>query len=300
MCRSIRLVSIIILNWNNPKDTLECLSSVMKIDYPNFDVIVVDNGSVDDSVEQILKVFPKIVLVQNEKNLGYAEGNNRGICLALEKGADFVFLLNNDTIVDPHILSAFIDAAHSNPKAGVFGAKIYYYHHPTLIWYAGGYVLPSLRCIHEGCEECDLEKKHETVKETNYVCGCALFIRKEAVKKTGLMDGRFFLLWEEVDWCWRLRNQGFKSLFVPNAKVWHKISSSFEGGHRSASWTYYYHRNRLLFLKLHFPLKKRFSFYLKILSRELLTLIFLILKPHNPTRHLDLAALKGSLIGLAL
>lgn len=293
-------ISIIVLNWNNPKDTLECLHSVMKIHYPNFDIVVVDNGSTDDSVNTISKTFPEITIVRNEKNLGYAEGNNRGICFALERGADFVFLINNDTVVDPHILDALMDAARSNPEAGVFGAKIYYYNHPTLIWYAGGYVLPSLHCIHEGCEESDLEKKHEILKETNYVCGCALFIRKEAIKKAGLMDKRFFLLWEEVDWCWRLKNQGFKALFVPTAKVWHKISSSFEGGHRGASWTYYYHRNRLLFLKLHFPLKKRLSFYSKILSKELLTLTFLALKPHNHARHLDFAALKGSLMGLAL
>ncbi len=256
-------IAIVVLNWNNAKDTIECLSSLQKITYSNFEIIVVDNGSTDNSVKQITSAFPQIDILENGENLGFAEGNNRGILYAFKKGVDSVLILNNDTVVHPDILNAFHEAVKQNPKAGVFGAKIFYFDDPAKVWYAGGDVDPhSYVCLHASSDKGKIE-------ETNYACGCALLIKKEVVEKVGLMDPRFFLMWEEVDWCWRIRKAGYKCLFVPEAKVWHKISSSFEGGYRGDSWNYYYFRNRLLFLKLHFPFSARFKtiakeiFYLK-------------------------------------
>ncbi len=250
-------ICIIVLNWNNAKDTIECLSSLQKITYPNFTILVVDNGSTDTSIECISQAFPHIPILKNGTNLGFAEGNNRGILHAIEKGAEAFLILNNDTIVHPDILHAFHDAATQYPKAGVFGAKIFYFDDPAKVWYAGGDVdLNCYVCVHSGSDT-------QKIEETNYACGCALFIKKEVIKKVGLMDPRFFLLWEEIDWCWRIRKAGYQCLFVPQAKVWHKISSSFEGGYRGDSWNYYYFRNRLLFLKLHFPFTSRFKTSIK-------------------------------------
>lgn len=204
--------------------------------------------------------FPDIVLIKNEENLGFAEGNNRGILYALDKGAEYILLLNNDAIVDPDILKAFMQAAKQNPKAGVFGAQIFLYDRPTEVWYGGGEVnFRKARCYHEARTE---------LCTTGYACGCALFVSSEAVRRVGLMDPRFFLLWEEIDWCWRIRQAGYECLFVPKALVWHKVSSSFEGGNHGALWHYYNARNRLVFLAKHFSLKQRALTYLSTILPE--------------------------------
>ena len=130
-------VYIIILNWNGRDDTLECIESVRNIDYPNFTVVVVDNGSSDDSVEAIHDKFPEITVLETGKNLGYAGGNNVGIRYVLRHRADFILLLNNDTIVDRKILSSFLDAVQLVGHSGIFGAKISFYSDPNKIWYAG-------------------------------------------------------------------------------------------------------------------------------------------------------------------
>lgn len=242
-------IGVVVLHYKNHSDTQECLESLKKQDYPHFEIFLVDNG---------------------EKNLGFAEGSNVGIRRALEWGVDAVLLLNNDTTAAPDLLSQFAEAAKTYPDAGAFGAKIYYYDDPTVIWHAGGNVDPvSIRCYHEGCTDSDLDKKWDKVRDIAYACGCAFFIRKEAIEKVGLLEPKFFLIWEEIDWCWRARRGGYRILYVPEAKVWHKISQSFEGGNRGPQWQYYYHRNRLLFLKRNFSVSRRLRFYLTRLPREL-------------------------------
>lgn len=248
------MIAIVILNWNRSEETLECLQSVTSIRFPKYEIIVVDNGSSESAPEKFQEAFPEVRLLRNEENLGFAEGNNRGIAYALERGAEYILILNNDARVDPEILNAFMEAAEQNPDAGVFGAKIYYYDDPTTLWYAGGEVDQKRGlCYHVGCTESDLEKKRETIQDTGYACGCALFVKAEAAHEVGLMDPKFFLIWEEIDWCWRIREAGYRCLFVPKARVWHKISASFEGGNRGAVWQYFFWRNRLLFMKRHYP-----------------------------------------------
>lgn len=285
-------IIIVILNWNRPYDTLECLESLKKIDYPHYEVIVVDNGSSDDSVFLIKQTHPELCLIESEDNLGFAAGSNLGMKKALEKGAEFILLLNNDTIVHPKILSAFAKAAKENPQAAVFGAKIYYYDEPTTLWYAGGNVTPSGRCYHIGCGQCDLEKKREKIEKTNYACGCALLIKSAVISEVGMLCEDFFLIWEEIDWCWRIRKAGFDCLFVPEAKVWHKISASFEGGNKAPQWHYYYWRNRLLFLEKHWNFKRRLSFYMRIFPKELF-FIFGQLSKSKENHILYKASLKG-------
>jgi GT2 family glycosyltransferase len=282
----VEKIAIIILHWKNSDDTLECLASVFKIEDSHFEVILVDNGSSD--LPRIKENYPDLHYVENGENLGYAEGNNRGIAFALAKGFAFIFLLNNDTLVHKDILTAFREASRSRREAAVFGAKIYKYDEPTLLWYAGGEVDPvSMRCYHLGYAQSDLEKKWEEIKETGYACGCALFIKADAIRKVGVLEPKFFLIWEEIDWCFRMRKAGFSSLFVPQAKVWHKVSSSFEGGNHGPLWHYFYARNRLLFLKRHFPLTKRLCFYRDSLFKEVHHLF------KNRAKACERAALRG-------
>lgn len=289
-------IAVVILHYRNLADTLECLDSLERQDHADYEIILVDNGSGDSEVEVAVKKYGRLHFIQNGENLGFAEGSNVGIRSALERGAEGILLLNNDTVASPSLLSAFVKAAHSHPDAGVFGAKIFFYDDPTVIWHAGGDVHPrSMRCYHLGCPDSDLEKKWEDVRDIGYACGCALFIKREVIDKVGLMAREFFLLWEEIDWCWRIRKAGYRCLYVPEAMLWHKISRSFEGGNRGPLWHYYYFRNRLLFLKRNIPLAKRVRFYLSYFPRELWQILLALFNPKSSklVRKTNIYALNG-------
>lgn len=268
------LVSIIVLHYANLSDTQECFASLETLDDPHFNILLIDNGTGDPALENLAGKHARITLIKNSKNLGFAEGNNVGIRYALQHGAEAVLLLNNDTTVAANLLTAFRQAAERFPQVGAFGAKIYFYDDPPVIWHAGGRVdRKRFQCHHEGCHQTDLDKRWEEHKQVDYVCGCALFATKRAIEATGLLAPEFFLMWEEVDWCWRMRKAGFPSLFVPQAKLFHKISQSFEEGNRCPTRLYYYMRNRLLFLKRHFTWKQRLSFYLRDFRKEIIEML---------------------------
>lgn len=291
---SLPKIFIVVLNWNRPSDTLECLESLQKIDYPLYEIIVVDNGSTDDSVSLIKNSYPSICLIETGENLGFAEGNNRGMAEALKKGAAYILLLNNDTVVHPQILHAFAKAAAAHPGAGVFGAKIYYYDDPTTLWYAGGDLDQTGHCYHFGNGQCDVEKRRDKIDKTGYACGCALLIKSSVIGEVGMLRSKYFLIWEEIDWCYRIRDAGYDCLFVPDAKVWHKISQSFEGGNHGPIWHYFYWRNRLLFLENHLTLKNLIKFYSRVFPREICTLLTQLIKEKSPkNRALYKYALKG-------
>lgn len=264
---NLPLTSIIILNWNGWKDTLECLQSVQRINYPNFHILVVDNGSSDESVAQIRHAFPDVDLLETGKNLGYAGGNNAGIAYALNKQPTFILLLNNDTVVDANILTAFVDAAFSCPAAGIFGAKSYYYSKPDIIWTLGGKWDRSATEIMFICQgERDTAASCVQPFEVEYVIGCALFCRVDMVKNLGVMEEAFFLNFEEMDWCYRARAAGYLSYSVPGAKLWHKVSASF-GSAESPLWKYFMTRNELLWARRHLPWRERIQVAQKIVRR---------------------------------
>ena len=254
-------VDVVLLNWNGRDDTLACLESVSRIDYPNFRVIVADNGSSDGAVDAIRRAYPDVHLIENHANLGFAAGNNSAITYALESGAEFVFLLNNDTVVDSAILSAFVDAAERMPDGGVFGAKIYYYGEKQKLWYAGGYWDARTLSFNEhGAGEID-RGQFDTLTETEWVIGCAMFVRAGVFRSVGLLEPSFFLNNEEIDFCSRTKRAGFACVYVPGARLWHKISVSF-GGEDSPLKEYFSARNRLLWARRNAALGLRFRIYL--------------------------------------
>lgn len=262
-------ILIILLNWNGRDDTLACLESVRKIDYKNFEVVVVDNGSIDDSVKVIRETFPEVTVLETGENLGFAGGNNVGIRHALEKGADYLFLLNNDTVVDPQILGRFMDATAHIGQEGILGAKIYYYLEPEKIWYAGAKWNRENSCfLHVGQDCMDDGKSFNTISETDYACGCALFVSARLLHRIGLLDEEYFLTFEETDLCYRAKKLGWKSYFVPEAKVWHKVSTSF-GGAGSPMVSYYLTRNKLLWAIKNLSLSERLIIY-RMIFKELL------------------------------
>lgn len=255
-------VSVIILNWNGKDDTLECLGSFKKIGYTNYEIIVVDNGSSDGSEEVIKSQYPDIVLLQAGENLGYAGGNNVGISWALKHGTDYLLILNNDTVVAPDLLNAFVDAAILLPQGSILGAKIYFYDKPDTLWCAGGrWLSDHSRFEHVGGGKIDSEDFNSVV-EVDYITGCALFADAETFKDIGLLDEQLFLTYEETDWCYRARAKSHKCLVVPTAKLWHKVSSSF-GGATSPIVTYFMVRNKLLWGEKHLSLISRIKLHIE-------------------------------------
>lgn len=240
-------VSIIIINWNGKEDTLECLKSLQKLNYTNYEIIVVDNGSKDGSQKAIKTMYPSINLIETGQNLGFAEGNNVGIKYALEKKAQYIFLLNNDTIIAPDTLSHLITFAESDQLIGIVGPKILFYDIPNKIWFAGGKIDIRKGVIHVGINEID-NGKYDKIIESDYITGCAMLIKSTIFSNIGMLKSEYFLLFEETDLCLRAKKAGYKIFYVPDGKVWHKCSTSF-GGICSPLWIYYYARNNLLFIK---------------------------------------------------
>lgn len=240
-------VSIIILNWNGRDDTLACLAPLHQIDYTAYEIVVVDNGSTDDSVAAIRTSYPQVTLIETGHNLGYVGGNNVGLEYANATHADYALLLNNDTEVAPDFLSLLVDAAETDPKIGIVGPTIYYHTEPERIWSAGGaidWARGSTWMV--GLNEIDRGQFGGAPRPVDFVTGCALLIKMPVVAQMGLLDPRFFAYYEETEWCVRVARAGFKILHVPQAKLWHKISLVARG--TSLTVYYYMTRNRLIFL----------------------------------------------------
>ncbi|MEN6371575.1 MAG: glycosyltransferase family 2 protein [Armatimonadota bacterium] len=240
-------VAIIVLAWNGRDDTLECLKSLEDIDYPDFRVILVDNGSTDGTAEAVRSAFPDVEVIETGQNLGFAGGNNTGIRHALDSGADAVLLLNNDTVVAPEFLSSLVQVLYRSDDIAAVNPLIYYYDQPDVVWSAGGEIDRRTGIAYQRYVDIKDAGQFKGVTAVDYGVGAALLICREALEKVGLLDPDYFLYYEESDWCFRAKDAGYKTIFTPESKIWHKVSRGFEG--RSAAQLYYFCRNRLYFLK---------------------------------------------------
>ena len=243
-----KAVSIILLNWNGLADTVECLESLMSLDYPAYEVVVVDNGSTDGSAGVIRARFPWVVLIETGENLGFAGGNNVGLRHVMAGAADYAFLLNNDTAIDPLCIRQLVEIAEGDSAIGIVGPTIYYYHDSERVWSGGGAIdwqRGLTRML--GLDEEDVGQFGSAPREVDFVSGCAMLVRRAALERAGLMDERFFAYYEEVEWCVRIRQAGFRVVHVPQARLWHKITPECRAD--SPLVHYYMTRNRLLFLK---------------------------------------------------
>nr|MDO8100869.1 glycosyltransferase family 2 protein [Candidatus Njordarchaeota archaeon] len=241
-------VSIVILNWNGLKDTLECLQSLKKITYPNYDVVIVDNGSRGNDVQALKARFrDSIYIIQNEENLGFATGSNIGMKYALSRGAKYILLLNNDTVVDPQFLTELVKAGESEEDVAAVCPKVYYYDQPQRIQLAFNIIdFRTGRVRHVGSNSLD-QGQYDNVRETDEINGCAFLVKSSAVERIGLLNPQYFFYFEETEWSVVARRKGFRLLYVPKSRVWHKISST--AGSNSPFHIYYITKNRILFMK---------------------------------------------------
>lgn len=245
-------VGVVVLTWNRREDTLECLRSLAQVAEPEIKVILVDNGSSDGTAEAVRQEFPRIELIDTGENLGYTGGNNVGIRRALDLGAEYVLILNNDTIVAPESVSELLAVATRSERIGFVSPKIYFMDPPDRIWFAGARYCTWCgygRMV--GYREKD-RARYDRVREIDRPCGCAMLVSKAVCREAGLLDPGLFLYVDEVEWALRARRLGFRSYIAPGAKVWHKVSSSSGGeGHPDA--IYYSVRNTLYALNKHAP-----------------------------------------------
>lgn len=208
-------VFIIVLNYNGGEFTRNCLKSLEKVDYANLEILVVDNGSKDDSVAMVKNNFPKVVVLENKENSGFAGGNNIGIKHALENKADYVLLLNQDTEVEPDFLKKLIEVACKNNEIGLLSPLIFWKRTPQ-IWFSRGKInWFNMKSYHE-----KIFRKGKPF-ESEFLTGCSLLIKKEVLEKIGLLDDKFFLYWEDADFSMRARRAGFKNLVVPDSIIYH-------------------------------------------------------------------------------
>ena len=296
-------VSIIILNWNGWEDTIECLESLYRIKYHNYDVIVIDNNSEDDSVKMIkeyakgclevnskffsynhdnkpIKVFEykkedrkkveenyfeipsdeKMILIKNDYNYGFAEGNNIGIKFILNNlNPDYVLLLNNDTIVDKEFLNKSLEVAGSK-NCGIVGSKTYLYDQPERLQFAWTKLnLWRGECYMVGALELD-QGLYDKIAIADYISGSTFLIKKEVILNIGFLDKKYFCYWEDTDYCIRASKAGYDLKYCPESRIWHKVSKSSEC--ISGFEIYLMTRNMFIFMKKHCSKPQYLSFLL--------------------------------------
>jgi len=293
-------ISIIILNWNGWEDTLECLESINRINYPNYDILVVDNGSEDESISKIheyaeglslynhdhreLTLFEyikydddldddyfklnsnqRLVLIKNDNNIGFSAGNNIGIKFSLKNlKSEYVLLLNNDTVVQENFLDELVDFAEKEPEIGIVGPGVYFYDKPEELAYIGHNInLCNARIS-------DPPALNTEPKQLDYVVGCGLLIKRVVIEKVGLLDTDYFLYYEDADWCLRAKKIGYKVFYVPRSKIYHKISCK----KRSVTSYYYGNRNSFLIVKKNRDFKG--ICYLKMFINKMMLSLYLI------------------------
>ena len=265
--------AVVLVNYKGWADTIVCVNSIKKCkDDPH--IIVVDNGSPDDSVSQLKKAFPDLDLIASPTNLGFSAGNNLGIKRALRKGAQVVYILNNDTEVDPNLF--FRAYRYVNGKSRISGGKIYYakgyeYHanqkgKGNILWYAGGHFdWDSVIAKHVGVDEID-QGQQNTVKPVDFITGCFMAVPRQIFSKIGLLDEPFFLYLEDADFCLHAHKARIKVMYNPNLILYHRNSSSTVAG--SPLVDYYTTRNRFFIGRRYGTIRLRFALLREALFRN--------------------------------
>ena len=276
------LVYVILVNWNGREDTLGCIASLLQMTYGPFRILLVDNASSDHTVEAVRDRFPMVEIIETGANLGYTGGNNVGMRHALEAGADYVFLLNNDTTIHAEALTRLVECAESKSEIGVVGPRQYFYDHPLTIAGTGSVIDWDGATIYHRrrgeVDEVNEEYRDADPYPVDFMDGCAILVKREYLDKAGLLDERFHLGgFEDADWSRRGLAAGYQEWNVPRAYVWHKVSAA--AGLGSPLTTYYMTRNELLFFWLHSRGLARWTRCLRILARTIRTIGAWTLKP---------------------
>lgn len=279
-------VSIIIAHLFDLDFLMNCLKSVFASDYHDLEVIVVFNGNLDGACRVVKKEYPQVIAIQNKKNRGFVVPNNQGFKKAT---GDAFFMLNDDTVIHPHLISVLVENLFKDKKIGIVGPKIYYMDEPRKIWFAGGKIDWATQTHwHLGRDVDDSQWSNRALpQEVDFITGCALLIKREVVQKIGFLSRIFYAFYEDADWCQKAKKAGFKVVYVPFGGVWHAKSNTagsvFFGPEKKRNFlwlagTYLFrnfrreirrYKNKFIFFKRHLPIKFKPRFYLKFVFRDL-------------------------------
>lgn len=237
-------ISVVVPTYNRKKDLLECLDSVQKLNYPNYETIVVDNGSTDKTAEAVRRQFPNVKLLVSDTNLGVTGGRNLG---ARNSDGEYIFFLDHDTIVDRDALSELVNVMQSDHRIGLAGAIIYYYDNPNYVWAAGGFI-----SLITGKNWFNRRLVGNGVIEVQ-VLPTAFLVKREVIDKIGLFDDIYFATYEDTDFCFRAIKAGYRIVCVSTAKVWHKVpfSDNRKDTEKILQRGYYVARNKIVFMRKH-------------------------------------------------
>lgn len=218
-------VGVVIVNWNLKDSLRETLESFRKVNYPGLQIVVSDNASTDGSQEMVRKEFPEVHLLTRDQGVGYAKGASLGMAFLADR-TKYIFSTTNDVLVDPEMINALVDYAEAHPDAGVLGCKIYYHNRGDLLWSAGGRMHPLFaHSYHFGWNRHDAPR-YSCVRECDYVTGCGFLLRTDAARKVNYFNADLVFYSEDADFCYHVREQGYKIVYVPQAKMWHKTSTT--------------------------------------------------------------------------
>lgn len=277
--------SVIIVNYNGLQDTIECLDSLKNISYPNYELIVVDNGSDHNDAEALERKYGNdMAIIRNEKNIGFAGANNIGIRHSAKTNPKYTLFLNNDIVVQQQFLDFLVEAGEANPEVGILTPKIHYYGEPNKIWMAGGYI-SRIRAsgfpVGEGKDDHHFDQN----RLITFSSGCCMLVKNEVIEKIGLWDENYFLYLEDTDFCQRALDAGFKILYVAKGKIYHKVHAACRRIEALLP-LYYVTRNRLYFAKQSFGLQ----FYPAFICVLLATIVKSILwEMRNEARKIQVA-----------
>lgn len=266
------LVSIITVNFNGAEHTIAMLETLKQVNYPNIEVFVVDNAS-SQPYEEITQKHPWVKFIRSDKNLGFAGGNN--LALKEAKGK-YCLLINNDTEVPKGFLEPLVEKLETDEKCGCVSPKLIFHHTPDTMQYAGsfGFNIYTGRAFARGSKEKD-NGQYNGIELTEMAHGAAMMFRSSLLKEIGLMAELYFLYYEEMDYCQRIKNAGYSIWYVGTSTVFHKESMST--GKNSPLKTYYLNRNRLIFIRRNFKGVGKFIstlfYYFIAIPKNLVTLV---------------------------
>lgn len=269
-------VFIIILNWNNYKETENCLLSLEKIDFPNYDIIVIDNGSTDGSGKKLKEIFPSYTFILNKENIGYTGGNNIGIKRAISEGAYYILILNNDTkVINPNFLYKIVEQMNKEPSVGIMGPKV---SDPDGIVQETILFIPTLlNSIRESLFfkiHRKTKKNYDIAQFVEAVSGVCWLIRREVIQTVGLLDEDYFMYCEEQDYCYRAGKAGWKIMYYPVESIIHYKNPEDKNISRTYRQYIYARKNIVLFIRKHYGFLKALALAILFLVSNILKVIF--------------------------
>ncbi len=263
----MRKTATILVNYDGFHHTIECVKTLLNQTVPLHKIVIVDNASPNNDYEKLKEVFSnesKVVVLKTPKNGGFAYGNNFGIKYAMEHSKpDFFLLINNDTIADRHLHEELLRAYErfKDQKIGIVTGKIYYYNEKDKIWFDGGY-FSKLKCsgYHSNYDKYDtVVVNNDEIREITFATGCLWFVPTKIFEEVGFLPEEYFLYLEDTDYCLKLQRNGYKIIYNPNTKIWHKVGAS-SGNTKKTPKYYWMNRNRIILCKKYFGTFRAYLF----------------------------------------